>query len=484
MGITMNNLEVIIGIEVHAVLNTKTKMFSPSLNNHYAAPNTLVNEIDLGLPGTLPQVNKAAIKKGIWLAKALKANINYHEIKFDRKNYYFLDLPKGFQITQQEKPIGENGVIYIDTDNGPKAIHIQRMHLEEDTAKQVNKEDVILLDYNRCGCPLIEIVTGPVINSAKEATEYLKKLIQVLRFNNISDAKLEDGSLRADVNISLRPYGQPDFNNRVEIKNINSISNVAKAINYEIERQTTAMLDGEVIIQETRRFDEATNTTVTMRLKENVSNYRYFREPNITTIVMTDEECNAILKEKNKDIEEIVEELTSFGLKPNNIELLLNDYELYQIFNSLVSKTNLPLQTFNWLTVDLMGLIKKHGHDYSYLTEAKQNNIAKMITLLDDQEINGKQAKVILDQIYLTDKSVADIIKENHFEQIKDVDFLTNLIKKHIAENQDMVSQYEERAQRVEKFLVGLVMRDTNAQANPKITMDLIVKLLTNKQIN
>lgn len=481
MGITMNNLEVIIGIEVHAVLNTKTKMFSPSLNDHYAPPNTLVNEIDLGLPGTLPQVNKAAIKKGIWLAKALKAKINYKKIKFDRKNYYFLDLPKGYQITQQEEPIGENGIIYIDTDKGLKAIHIQRMHLEEDTAKQINKEDAILLDYNRCGCPLIEIVTGPVISSAKEATEYLKKLIQVLRFNNISDAKLEDGSLRADVNISLRPYGQLDFNNRVEIKNINSISNVAKAINYEISRQTAEMLDGEVITQETRRFDETLNETVRMRLKENVLNYRYYREPNIATIVITDDEYETILKEKNKDIDVIIEELSSFGLKSNNIELLLNDYELYQIFSSLVNKTNLPLSTFNWLTVDLLGLFKKYGHNYNYLTEAKQDNVAKMITLLDEQEINGKQAKIILDQIYLTDKSVNEIIKENNFEQIKDIDFLTNLIKKHIAENQEMVSQYNERAQRVEKFLVGLVMRDTNAQANPKITMDLIIKLLTNK---
>lgn len=481
MGITMNNLEVIIGIEVHAVLNTKTKMFSPSLNNHYAVPNTLVNEIDLGLPGTLPQVNKAAIKKGIWLAKALKAKINYHQIKFDRKNYYFLDLPKGYQITQQEEPIGENGIIYINADNGPKAITIQRMHLEEDTAKQISKEDMILLDYNRCGCPLIEIVTDPIINNAKEATEYLKKLIQVLRFNDISDAKLEDGSLRADINISLRPYGQQGFNNRVEIKNINSISNVAKAINYEINRQTSIMLEGKIIEQETRRFDEATNETVRMRLKENVLNYRYYREPNITTIFMTDDEYNNILKEKNKDIELIVEELNSFDLKPNNIELLLNDYELYKIFNSLVSKTSLPLLTFNFLSVDLIGLINKHGHDYNYLTEDKQNNIATMIKLLDEQEINGKQAKIILEQIYLTNKSVAEIIKENNFEQIKDIDFLTNLIQKHIDENKEIVAQYNERSQRVEKFLVGLVMRDTNAQANPRIVMDLIIKLLTCK---
>lgn len=477
----MNNFETIIGIEVHVVLNTKTKMFSPSLNSHYAAPNTLVNEIDLGLPGILPQVNSAAIKKGIWLAKSLNANINYQNIQFDRKNYYYLDLPKGYQITQQYYPIGENGVITINTSNGTKDIRIQRMHLEEDTAKQINKNDFVFLDYNRCGCPLIEIVTDPVISNANETTEYIKKLIQILRFNDISDAKLEDGSLRADVNISLRPYGQKHFNNKVEIKNINSINNIAKAINYEIDRQTAMLLNNEIIQQETRHFDDTNNTTVFIRSKTNAVNYRYIHEPNITTITLTESEYLDVINQKPKDLDEVINELKQFNLTDINIELLLSDYELYKIYMQLVALSKLPILSFNWLTVDLLGILKKEGQNYNYLTTDKLTNIAKMLILLDEQEINGKQAKVILDRIFYTDNTVHEIIKQLGFEQIKDASVLQPIVEKHISENPAIIAQYSDRPERVEKFLVGLVMRDTNSQANPKITMSIIVKLLKDK---
>ena len=307
----INNFEVIIGIEVHTVLNTKTKMFSSSLNLHNAAPNTLVNVIDLGLPGILPAPNAMAIVKAIWLAKSINAEINYQNIQFDRKNYYYLDLPKGYQITQQFFPIGKNGKINIMSNNVEKVITIQRMHLEEDTAKQIIKNGYIELDYNRCGLPLIEIVTDPVIYSANEAMEYLKKLVQILRFNNISDAKLEDGSLRADVNISVRPIGQKSLNNKVEIKNINSISNVGKAINFEINRQIGLYFQNKEVLQETRRFDDQTNQTILMRTKEDAINYRYFHEPNITKICLTDNEYQQILKLKNKDINEIVIDLVN-----------------------------------------------------------------------------------------------------------------------------------------------------------------------------
>lgn len=477
----INNFEVIIGIEVHVVLNTKTKMFSSSLNSHHGEPNTLVNEIDLGFPGILPQPNVEAIKKAIWLANAISAKTNYQSIQFDRKNYYYPDLPKGYQITQQYYPIGENGFIEINTPIGNKKILIERMHLEEDTAKQIAKDNIILLDYNRCGCPLIEIVTKPIINSSYEATEYLRKLVQVLRFNNISDAKMEDGSLRADVNISIRPYGQKEFNNKVEIKNINSINNVAKAIEFEINRQTKMYLNNEEVIQETRRFDDTTNTTIHMRNKIDAINYRYIHEPNIITISMTDNEYHDVLSEKNKNLDEVVKELSSFELTESNIEQLLNNYEMYKIYMQLVAKTNLPILCFNWLNVDIAGLLKKNNQNFNDINENLINETSTMINLLNEQEINGKQAKVIVEEIYLNNKTVKEIIVEKGFEQIKDVDFLTSLIKKHIDENSDMISQYNERAQRVQKFLVGLVMRDTKSQANPKITMEIIIKLLEGK---
>lgn len=475
----INNFEVIIGIEVHVVLNTKTKMFSSSQNSHHGFPNTFVNEIDLGLPGVLPQPNKEAIKKGIWLAKAVNATINYQNIEFDRKNYFYLDLPKGYQITQQYNPIGLDGYIEINTNNGIKKIAIQRLHLEEDTAKQLNKGNEIYLDYNRSGCPLVEIVTYPVISNGYEASEYLKKLIQILKFNNVSDAKLEDGSLRADVNISIRPYGQKEFNNKVEIKNINSINNVIKAIDFEIDRQSKILLSGNIVEQETRRFDDSTMSTVHMRSKSNAVNYRYFHEANIIKIKITDEEFQQILKEKNKDISEIVEELRLYELNDSNIDQLLNNYEMYKVFDKIYNLTKSANQSFNWLAVEITPLLKKDNQDFNYLSENKINQIAKMINLINEQEINGKQAKEIIVEIYSTNKSVEEIIKEKGFQQIKDVDFLTKLIQKHIDENPKMINQYSENAMKVEKFLVGMVMKDTKAQANPQITMDIIIKLLS-----
>lgn len=477
----INNFEVIIGIEVHTVLNTKTKMFSSSLNLHNAAPNTLVNVIDLGLPGILPAPNAMAIVKAIWLAKSINAEINYQNIQFDRKNYYYLDLPKGYQITQQFFPIGKNGKINIMSNNVEKVITIQRMHLEEDTAKQIIKNGCIELDYNRCGLPLIEIVTDPVIYSANEAMEYLKKLVQILRFNNISDAKLEDGSLRADVNISVRPIGQKSLNNKVEIKNINSISNVGKAINFEINRQIGLYFQNKEVLQETRRFDDQTNQTILMRTKEDAINYRYFHEPNITKIHLTDNEYQQILKLKNKDINEIVIDLVNWGLSQVNIDLLLNDYDLYKKYIQLLDLTNLPILAFNWLTVDLIGYLKKDNLQINDLDDLVLVELAKMLTKLNNQEINGKQAKIILEEIYKNKLTTIEIIKKYNFEQIKDEKIILNLVEKIISNNLEMVNQFSDRPERVIKFLVGMVMKETNAQANPKITTDIINNLLINK---
>lgn len=478
----INNFEAIIGIEVHTVLNTKTKMFSPALNLHHAQPNTLINEIDLGLPGILPQPNAMAIRKAIWLAKSIGAEINYQNIQFDRKNYYYLDLPKGYQITQQFFPIGKNGQIKILTvDKKEKVITIQRMHLEEDTAKQIIKNENIELDYNRCGAPLIEIVTDPVIDNAYEAMEYLKKLVQILKFNNISDAKLEDGSLRADINISIRPVGQKTFNNKVEIKNINSISNVGKAINFEINRQIGLYFQNQEVVQETRRFDDQISQTVSMRLKEDAVNYRYFHEPNITKIRLTDDEFNEILKMKNKEINEIIIDLTNWGLNSQNIELLLNDYDLYNKYIKLVQLTNLHILSFNWLTVELVGFLKKDNLQIQNLDDFVLNELAKMLVKLDQEDINGKQAKIILEEIYKFKLSTDEIIKNHHFEQIKDPKLILELVEKLISNYPEMVNQYCDRPERVVKFLVGMVMKETNSQANPKITTDVITDLLVKK---
>ncbi|SYV96459.1 Aspartyl/glutamyl-tRNA(Asn/Gln) amidotransferase subunit B, partial [Mycoplasma putrefaciens] len=280
----MKNFEVIIGIENHVELKTKTKMFSPAPVSFGQTPNTQVHEIDMAYPGSLPSVNKKGVELAILACNALNMKIDTL-LKFDRKNYFYPDLTKGFQITQQFNPIGLNGSLEITLNNNlKKIIEIERLHIEEDTAKQIHKDDLTYLDYNRAGVGLIEIVTKPVIRSADEACAYVEKLREILLLLNVSDVKMNEGSLRTDINISIRPFGSNSFSNKVEIKNLNSISNIRKAIDFEVVRQTEIILANKVVEQETRRFDDSTNKTVLMRSKSDALDYRYFREPNIFPI--------------------------------------------------------------------------------------------------------------------------------------------------------------------------------------------------------
>lgn len=329
----MNNFEVIIGIEVHTALNTKTKMFSATSTNHKAPVNLNINEVDLAHPGALPTVNKQAVFKGLFLANALNMKTNHHYIAFDRKHYYYLDLPKGFQITQQQYPIGYDGFLNIKCNDQTKKVRINRIHLEEDTAKQTGIENRVLLDYNRAGWPLIEIVTEPDLRSPEEAVAYLEELRKILLFNDISDAKLEDGSMRADVNISIRLYGDNKFGTKVEIKNINSISNVAKAINYEIKRQTNLILTNQSVEQQTRRYDDQSNRTIYMRSKNDAVNYRYISEPNIAPISLSDDFLNNLLASKGISIDQVRANLVNDGMNSNAVEQLLADWPLYKAFS-------------------------------------------------------------------------------------------------------------------------------------------------------
>lgn len=479
----MKNFEVIIGIEVHTVLNTKTKMFSPSKSCHHSTPNTNVHPIDLALPGTLPQPNISAIHKGIWLASELHMDINYHNIQFDRKNYFYIDLPKGFQITQQYYPIGSNGYINIlDVNKNQKKVEIERIHLEEDTAKQFSEDMNIYLDYNRAGMPLIEIVSKPNISNGYEAQQYLKELIKILRFANVSDAKLEDGSLRADVNISIRPYGQNTYGNKVEIKNINSVNNVKKAIDFEINRQISTILSGENVIQETRRFDDTTNTTISMRTKSNAINYRYIHEPNIMSINLSDNEFNEILKNKSPSLTTIIDDLNSNGLDESSIQQLINDYEFYQVFRTLIGYVKDYPLCYKWLGIELIGLLKKEAKTYIDIDEDLILKIAKMLNLLINQEINGKQAKVILENIYKENKDPEIVIKELGFEQIKDPNIIRNILLKHIDSNPEMFKSCYDRPERGEKFFIGMLMKDTNGQANPNISYEVLKQILDEKK--
>lgn len=335
----MYNFDIIIGIEAHVVLNTKTKIFSAAGNNHDSTSNTKVAFLDLGLPGILPVINKHVVHKAITLADALHMKINHDPIIFDRKNYFYPDLPKGFQITQQFHPIGTDGVIEIlDENKQPKIIQIQRIHMEEDTAKQMTDDQKMYLDFNRAGSPLIEIVTTPCINSAYEAMEYLNELRKILIFKDISDARMDKGSMRADINISVRLKGQKAFGTRTEIKNINSITNIGKAIDFEVKRQTSLLLNGGVVKQETRRFDDVNFTTEFLREKSNAVDYRYMTEPNVFQFRLSKNYIEKILNNKKPSPKEIREILQTYGLETDNINLLLDNIELCLFYLQVAKK--------------------------------------------------------------------------------------------------------------------------------------------------
>ncbi len=474
----MNNFEVTIGIEVHTVLNTETKMFSKARNSHTCDPNTIVSYMDLALPGVMPIINKAAINKALILADALHMNINYKNIEFDRKNYFYPDLPKGFQITQQYNPIGTDGYIEINTLEGEsKKILIERIHMEEDTAKQSIVDNKRYMDYNRAGDPLIEIVTKPCIANGYEAGQYLQQLRRILVFKNVSDAKMEEGSLRADVNISMRIKGQKEYGTKVEIKNINSINNVIKAIDFEMNRQTMLLLNNQSVVQETRRFDDTTGTTEFMRLKTDAIDYRYMTDPNVMHFELSDLYVKDILAKAELGPKEIEELLKKYGFDDKQITLLIDNYDSCSLLMKLLKLNIDPKLTFNWVSVELAGWMNKLNISFEEFNKIYFNPFKELLMLLNAQDINGKQAKTLLEKIFSEKQfDVKKLIKELGFEQIKDPNIITPIVVKYIEANPELVKQYNERAERVEKFIVGMVMKDTNSQANPNITMEIVKK--------
>lgn len=464
-----NNFELTIGIEVHVVLNSKTKMFSPSKSNHNDDVNTNINPIDLGHPGTMPAPNANCVKKAIVLAKALNMEIN-KTIAFDRKNYFYQDLPKGFQITQQFKPIGTKGTIQLE--NG-HTVEITRIHLEEDTAKQYVENDEIYLDYNRSGMPLIEIVTEPCIKTSYDAMLFLKELRRILVFNNISDAKMEDGSLRADINVSIKPIGAKQMGVRSEIKNINSINNVEKAIKFEFEAQLQQTLRNEEMQIVTKKFNDKNSSTEFMRYKTTNVDYHYMVEPNIYYKQITDEFISKTISECFVDLNQIKKELENNKVANEYIGLLLDNYFLYSQFKKINSKVNDANETIRWLCIELVGTLTKQNLVIETLAENKFDKLAELILLIKDNKVNAKQAKEIVKFIVETNKDVLTIIEENNFKQITDEKVLKPILEKYISSNQKMLEQYENRPERVEKFFIGMIMKDTNGQANPDVCLKL-----------
>ncbi len=455
-----NDWDIVIGIEIHLELNTRTKMFSPASNNYEDKVNESASNIDLAYPGSLPLVNSQAIIKGIKLAKALNMSID-KLVRFDRKNYFYPDLTKGFQITQQFNPIGKEGKIKVKVDNEWKEISIERIHLEEDTAKSLHEGSETFLNYNRAGVPLIEIVSRPVIHSAKEAIAYVEAIRQTALALNISDAKMNEGSLRTDVNISVRKKGTNDLNTRVEIKNLNSFSNIEKAIEYEANYQVNKYLNNESFDQETKRFDEQKNITVSMRSKSDAIDYKYFPEPNLPYIQLSDADIEAV------EIEEIPYDkemrYISHGLNQVQISQLLNNFEYANYLDKINSKDF--KKSANIFFSDIVSYINQNNKTINEL-KFSPSDAQQVINYIIDSKINKSDFKLIIQLKDNSNKDIDEIIKEEDLF-IKEISIsLDDVIEEILKENPDLENEFSKNYQRASKFLLGQAMKKTMGKAN------------------
>ncbi len=471
------NFEAIIGLEIHVEMKTKSKMFSSAPINFNDEANTDVALLDMAFPGTMPIVNKEAVRNAIRICNALHMEID-HELWFDRKNYFYSDLPKGYQITQQFRPIGKEGYLEIEINNQKKKIEIERLHMEEDTCKQLHFLDFTLLDYNRAGIPLIEIVSKPVLRSGEEARKYVDKIRELVTFSNVSDGKMEEGSLRCDVNISLRPYGIDKFGTKVEIKNLNSIANIEKAIDYEIKRQSELILLGKEILQETRRFDEAKKETVLMRVKTDAVDYKYFTEPNILPIHISDE----FIKDAIDTCPELYDAklnrfINDYKLDEVDAKILINNQGFADFFEKICTFSNNYINISKFIISDIMGYLNKNQLtidefkvDYKY--------IAEMVDLLKSNEINSSQGKEIFMVLVKENKSPYKIKEELGFSLINDDDLIRKIVIDTLNSNSSLKDDFRAGKTRVQGFIMGQIMKQLKGKVNPSVANKIILEEL------
>jgi len=469
------NFEPVIGIEIHIELKTKSKMFSAAPVSFGAKPNTQTVPYDLGCPGTMPVVNKQAVVYGIRVAKALNMKID-QLVRFDRKNYFYTDLPKGYQITQQDYPLGSEGYLDLRTSQGIKRIGVERVHMEEDTAKQLHLGDMSLIDYNRAGTPLLEVVSKPDMRSAEEAMKYVEAIHQIVTFLDVSDGKMEEGSMRCDVNISLRPYGDERFGTKCEIKNLNSIANVRAALEYEIKRQSEALLKGEKIAQETRRYDESLKKTSLMRIKTNAVDYKYFREPNILPIQLSDKFVKDAIDTMGKLPEEYRKDFLSKGLNEKEVDVLLGDKDFTFYFEDVVNLGCENVKTlWNYLMGDISAYLNKDMLKLSDLKMTKEQ-LRDFCNMLNKGKINSKQAKEVLGLMLKDGADPKKIVKDLGLEQISDESAVKEIVDRILPENEQSVQDYLRGKDRALGYIVGQVMKASRGKANPEIAKRLILK--------
>ncbi|MDA9140793.1 Asp-tRNA(Asn)/Glu-tRNA(Gln) amidotransferase subunit GatB [Gammaproteobacteria bacterium] len=467
--------ETVIGLETHVQLSTKTKLFSRASTAFGASPNTNVNLIDCGLPGVLPSVNKEAFYKAIRFGMAVGAKINQTSI-FDRKNYFYADLPKGYQITQMDLPIVIGGSIEIIIDELTKTINITRAHLEEDAGKSIHDEfeGFSAIDLNRAGTPLLEIVSEPEISNAKEAVAYMKAMHQLVTFLDVSDGNMAQGSLRCDANVSIRKKGDKELGTRTEIKNINSFKFIEKAINFEIKRQIKILENGEKVVQETRLYDSSKDETRPMRSKEFANDYRYFPEPDLLPVIISDEEIQKIRDEfpelpKEKEIRYQQE----YGLTAYDAQIIASSKSMADFFETALQKTKNYTLLSNWLIGEISAYLNKQQIEINE-SKLSADKVAMLINRIDDQTISGKIGKSIFEEMCTNGSSPDEIIKSKGLEQISDDGAIEEIILTVINENPTQVEAYLAGKDKLFGFFVGQVMKLTEGKANPKAVNSIL----------
>ena len=468
------NFETVIGLEVHVELKTKSKIFSPSPNAFGDEPNSNVNPIDLGYPGVLPVLNKEAVNFAMRAAMALNCDIAT-DTKFDRKNYFYPDNPKAYQISQFDQPIGENGWIEIEVDGKKKKIGITRLHMEEDAGKLTHGDDgYSYVDYNRQGTPLIEIVSEPDIRTPDEAYAYLEKLRNIIQFTGVSDVKMQEGSLRCDANLSLRPVGQEEFGMKTELKNLNSFNFVRQGLEFEQKRQEKVLRMGGEILQETRRYDEKTKETVLMRIKEGSDDYRYFPEPDLVPLYISDEWKEQV----RQSIPELPEErkkryVGELGLDQYDAEVLTSTKEMSDFFEETVKHGADAKQATNWLMGDISAHMNKQQLELNDL-KVTPESLAKMTKLIEEGTLSSKLAKKVITELMKQGGDPEKIVKEKGLVQISDENQLREIITEILNENEHSIVDYKNGKDRALGFLVGQVMKKTKGQANPPMVNKIL----------
>ncbi|GAA7538996.1 Asp-tRNA(Asn)/Glu-tRNA(Gln) amidotransferase subunit GatB [Helicobacter pylori] len=470
--------EAVIGLEVHVQLNTKTKIFCSCSTSFGESPNSNTCPVCLGLPGALPVLNKEVVKKAIQLGTAIEANINQYSL-FARKNYFYPDLPKAYQISQFEVPIVSDGRLEIDTKEGTKIVRIERAHMEEDAGKNIHEGSYSLVDLNRACTPLLEIVSKPDMRNSEEAIAYLKKLHAIVRFIGISDANMQEGNFRCDANVSIRPKGDGKLYTRVEIKNLNSFRFIAKAIEYEIERQSAAWESGrynEEVVQETRLFDTNKGITLSMRNKEESADYRYFKDPDLYPVFIDEK----LLKEAQK-INELpstkkIRYMKDFNLKEDDANLLVSDPLLAQYFESMLNLGVKAKTSVTWLCVELLGRLKAE------ITLENCGVSAHMLGVLakriDEGKISGKSAKDVLDRLLEEQGGDVDaLIEQMGLSQVNDTEAIVKVIEEVLKNNADKVLEYKSGKDKLFGFFVGQAMKNLKG-ANPSVVNAILKEKL------